>query len=401
VQFGVPTSLSVLTIGLAWLLMPHLGVLAVGLAWLLAQCAVASVVLLLTAPWIPGPPGRWIDGIHTSVLLRRIGGDALPRLGAPAGWALGSRMGGGSETVVVAVGPAGERRAILKAAETPFGQQDLRQQTAALAALHADPRLTHWTPLIPRILGVAEIGNAYCVTESLLPGGSGPDALADPARRGALQSSAVDAISELHRRTVTLRRVGDAELDAWVHRSVAAVAATLPAPLRAEARRVGALLDSRMRGQVVGVGWTHGDYLPVNLLAAPNGRVSAIVDWCTARPDGLSVLDVATFVPMAEAMASGEEFGTVVLRWLAGVPRAEADVLVGCQSALGGSVLAPEVMVLLGWLEHISSCVTRSQRMAANPVWNRRNVRVVLQDAVDLLDRGPAARPEPVTRGTR
>jgi thiamine kinase-like enzyme len=166
---------------------------------------------------------------------------------------------------------------------------------------------------------------------------------------------------------------------------------------------VAALLDTRLRGQTVAVGWMHGDYLPVNLLAAPNGRVSAIIDWCTARPDGLSVIDLATFVPMAEAMASGEEYGPVVLRWLGGVPRAEADVLVGCQSALGGSVLAPEVLVLLGWLEHVHSCVSRSDRMAANPVWNRRNVRVVLQGAADLLDRGPAApaQPEWATRAAR
>jgi hypothetical protein len=127
------------------------------------------------------------------------------------------------------------------------------------------------------------------------------------------------------------------------------------------------------------------------LLAAPDGRVSAIVDWCTARPDGLSVLDVATFVPMAEAMASGEEFGPVVLRWLAQVPRAEAEVIVGCQHALGGNVLAPEVLVLLGWLEHVSACVSRSQRMAANPVWNRRNVRVVVQGAAELLEAGRPA----------
>ena len=118
VQFGVPTSLSVLTIGVAWLLMPHLGVLAVGLAWLLAQCLVASVVLIMNAPWLPGPPGRWIDGIRSSALLRRVGEDGLRRVGAPAGWAIGSRMGGGSETVVVAVGPVGEHRALLKAADT-------------------------------------------------------------------------------------------------------------------------------------------------------------------------------------------------------------------------------------------------------------------------------------------
>ncbi|GAA0927288.1 phosphotransferase [Pseudonocardia zijingensis] len=391
VQFGVPTSLSVLTIGLAWVLMPHLGVLAVGLAWLAAQCLVAAVVLVANAPWVPGPPGRWLDALHSSALMRRIGPDGLRRLGAPPDWSVGDAMGGGSETVVVAVGPAGERRALLKAAETANGQQELRQQTAVLAALHADPRLQHWTPLIPRVLGTAEVGNAYCVAESLLPGGCGPDALADDARRGAFLSSAVRAISELHRTTATLRRVGDEELDAWVHQRFAALARTLPAGLRDETARIAAALDARLRGQIVAVGWAHGDYLPVNLLAAPDGRVSAIVDWCTARPDGLSVLDVATFVPMAEAMASGEEFGPVVLRWLAQVPRAEAEVIVGCQHALGGNVLAPEVLVLLGWLEHVSACVSRSQRMAANPVWNRRNVRVVVQGAAELLEAGRPA----------
>jgi hypothetical protein len=402
VQFGVPTSLSVLTIGLAWILMPHLGVLAVGLSWLLAQCVVASVVLVMNAPWVPGPPGRWIDAAHSTALLRRVGEDGLRRLGAPAGWAIGSRMGGGSETVVVTVGPVGEGRALLKAADTANGQAELRQQTSALAELHADPRLQHWTPLIPRVLGTAEIGDTFCLTETMLPGGSGPDALADPPRSGPFRSSAVAAISELHRNTATLRRIGDAELDAWVHRPIVALSRTLPAALREEAARLGSVLDARMRGQVVGVGWTHGDYLPVNVLAAPNGRVSAIIDWCTARPDGLSVLDVATFVPMAEAMAGGEEFGPVVLRWLQGVPPAEAEVLVGCQTVLGGTVLAPELLVCLGWLDHVSACVSRSDRMAANPVWNRRNVRVVLQGAADLLvtDR-TAAPPEWATRAAR
>jgi O-antigen/teichoic acid export membrane protein len=395
VQFGVPTSLSVLAISLSWVLMPALGILAVGLAWLTAQCLVAAVVLVANAPWVPGPLGAWFDGLRTAALLRRVGDDGLRRVVGPAaaGWTLGARMGGGSESVVVAVGPVGERRALLKAADTGHGRRELRQQTDALTALHADPRLQHWTPLVPRVLGTAEVGDAYCVAESLLPGEPGPQALADPARRGPFLSSAVAAIGELHRRTAVPRRVGDAELERWVHGPMAEVSRVLPAALRADAGRLAAVLDARLRGQVVGVGWTHGDYLPVNLLAAPNGRVSAVVDWCTAEPDGMCVLDVATFMPMAAAMAGGEEFGPVVLRWLSGVPRPEAEVLAGCQAALGGSVLAPEVLVLLGWLEHVSACVSRSQRMAANPVWNRRNVRVVVREAADLLVAGAARSP--------
>jgi hypothetical protein len=54
-------------------------------------------------------------------------------------------------------------------------------------------------------------------------------------------------------------------------------------------------------------------------------------------------------------------------------------------------------MVLLGWLKHVSVCVTRSERTAANPVWNRRNVRVVLQQATSLLGAGPVAHPSVMT----
>ena len=133
----------------------------------------------------------------------------------------------------------------------------------------------------------------------------------------------------------------------------------------------------------------------MNLLTAPNGQVSAIIDWCTARPDGPCVLDIAMFVSMAEAMAAGTEFGPVVRRWLGGVPQAAAEALVECQSTLGGSILAPEVLVLLGWLQHVSVCVSRSDRMAANPVWNRRNVRVVAQEAADLLDARTPTRSRP------
>jgi aminoglycoside phosphotransferase (APT) family kinase protein len=242
---------------------------------------------------------------------------------------------------------------------------------------------------VPRVLGTAEIGGTYCATESLLPGDAGERALLDPARRGPFLSSAVAAIGELHRRTATLRRVGDAELDRWVHRPMAELARVLPAALRPDAERLAAVLDARLRGHTVAVGCTHGDYLPVNLLAAPDGRVSAIVDWCTADRHGLPALDVAVFLQMAQATMDGAELGPLVLRWATRTPPHEAGVLARCQAELGASIVAPEVLVLLGWLQHVSQCVARSDRMAANPVWNRRNVRPVVRDAADLLASGP------------
>jgi hypothetical protein len=108
---------------------------------------------------------------------------------------------------------------------------------------------------------------------------------------------------------------------------------------------------------------------------------------------------VAIFLQVAQAMAVGEELGTVVVRWVADMPAREAAVLERCQAALGGSVIEPEVLVLLGWLQHVSHCVSTSARMAANPVWNRRNVRRVVRQAPGLLVAGPrrAAHTSPVT----
>jgi hypothetical protein len=104
----------------------------------------------------------------------------------------------------------------------------------------------------------------------------------------------------------------------------------------------------------------------------------------------MPILDVAMFLQMAHAMRDGEELGPLVLRWATRTPPNEADLLARCQATLGASILPPEVLVLLAWLHHVSQCVSRSERMAANPVWNRRNVRAVVREAADLLATGPA-----------
>jgi hypothetical protein len=52
---------------------------------------------------------------------------------------------------------------------------------------------------------------------------------------------------------------------------------------------------------------------------------------------------------------------------------------------LGGDPVDTRVLLLLGWLQHVSTTCRTSGRCAANPVWNRRNLRLVLRAAVPLL----------------
>lgn len=56
------------------------------------------------------------------------------------------------------------------------------------------------------------------------------------------------------------------------------------------------------------------------MLTFPDGRVSAVIDWCDAERDGLQVLDVVVFRRPAAVMGGGQELGPQLLSWLAAEP---------------------------------------------------------------------------------
>jgi Na+-driven multidrug efflux pump len=101
VLFAVPAAVSLTVIVLSWELMPLLGITAVGMAWLFAQ---VLVILVATAPWLPPGLRTGVDGVRTKSLLRRVRPFAAAETGRD-GWVMGERLGGGSDTVVVACGP--------------------------------------------------------------------------------------------------------------------------------------------------------------------------------------------------------------------------------------------------------------------------------------------------------
>ncbi|MCE0767541.1 phosphotransferase [Pseudonocardia kujensis] len=391
VQFAVPAAAAILVIGGSWVLLPVLGIVGAGLAWLVGQSLVALVIMLGTARWLPPVLARRVDALRSAGLLRRIGGAGTLLHGVPggAGWTLGERLSGGSESVVVRVGPEGgavQRGALLKACDTPRSRRGLAWQTEVLDRLHADPRIGHLHPLLPRVLGAGEIGRSYCVIESLVPGESGLAVLRDPVRGPVLVDHAAQVIGELHRHTGEVRPVGPEDLDAWVHEPLSRVRALVPRALHADTRGLAARLDAALRGRRASVGWVHGDFSPVNLLADPRGRVSGIVDWCEARPVGLQVLDVVALHQFAVMHGAGRELGPLVLEWLAGPPDAVAERMGAAQRLLGGDPVDHRVLTVLGWLQHVSEVARKSARASANPVWVRRNVRAPLRGARAALE---------------
>ena len=135
-------------------------------------------------------------------------------------------------------------------------------------------------------------------------------------------------------------------------------------------------LAAALAGRNVARSWVHGDFNRTNVLL-DGGRISGIVDWCEAEPDGLVGADAITLL-VSERMLDGVELGHVLLRWLDD-PGRVADVVAGMQRDRGGDQLGIRTMLLLSWLRHVAANLADSTRYAANPVWMHRNVRAVLQ----------------------
>ncbi|GEL16731.1 hypothetical protein [Pseudonocardia asaccharolytica] len=117
------------------------------------------------------------------------------------------------------------------------------------------------------------------------------------------------------------------------------------------------------------------------MLTRPDGRISAVVDWCEADEHGLPVLDVLVFLQLSQVIADGEELGPMVLRRLEQPLPPGAQLLARAQRTLGGEPLDSPTLAVLGWLQHVSKTMAKSREYAANPVWNRRNLRAVVRGA--------------------
>jgi O-antigen/teichoic acid export membrane protein len=401
VLVGVPAAVALLVVALSWLFIPWLGITAIGLAWFVAQVVVAAGILVATAPWLPPLLATRIDAARSAVLLRRIGAAPFVDSGIADAhsWALRERLAGGSTSVVVGVGPEQGPGALLKAVDTARGQAELHWQSEVLGRLHADPRIAHWSVLVPRVLAAGEVEGSAYVVESRLPGEPGADALRDPVRRRRFTSSAISTISELHRCTSSVVAVDEDDLRRWVHEPMAVVLARLPRPLHEPARRLERELADGLRGRRVAAGWYHGDYTPGNVLTDPQGRAVAVVDWCNAHPRALPALDVVTFLMLSDVLADGEELGDLVARWMSASPPPAHDLVARSQRQLGGALLEPGLLCLLAWLLHVSQALTKSPQYGANPVWVRRNLRSVVERAPGLLEAREPAVPGPARPG--
>jgi aminoglycoside phosphotransferase len=325
---------------------------------------------------IPRPTFGPLAGRRSRALARRAAPAALALLGGARtdGWHLGEPFYGRGDTGVFAVRGEAGSPALLKATGTRQGRLQLERQVEVLAALHADHRLGPWARLVPRTLGVGDVDGLHFVLESRLAGVD--PRWASAADRARLTPLALEVIAELQARTGTVAPVDEAAVDRWVRQAAAHVRNVVRAEHRLALDRLEAELVAVLAGRNVARSWTHGDFNRTNVLL-DGGRISGIVDWCEAEPDGLVGADAVTLL-ISERMLDGAELGQVLLRWL-DEPGPVAEIVTKMQRDRGGEQLDIRTMLLLSWLRHVAANLADSTRYAANPVWMHRNVRAVLQ----------------------
>ena len=391
-------------IGLAGWLLPRLGIVGVGYGWLLAESGAAAVLLLRRAWWmgpVPAPAPTASRIRRRSVLPRPIGFPAgrpadllqscarravrlclwpadriaalrMVRAHDAAGPAWQAVRGAlrairtPSDLLVVPV-RRGERMAV-KCARTDRAHQTLLRQHAVLAMLHADGRLGPFRRLLPRVIDGEYRARPTWTVEGWLPGTSGSAMLRErPNLATRLSGAAAEAIEVLHRATSSRQEVDAGHLTRWVDEPLALLERELrlgrPGPYADAIDALRASLYAGLSGRWLRIGWVHRDFHPGNVLFAGDGRrVTGIVDWAGAVPDGPTELDVRLFRLAVRRETEGRSFGDLVVESL----RRERE-----EGETG--------LLLLAWLWHVTDNLEKSARFTASHLWTGRNILDVLK----------------------
>lgn len=435
----VNAAMFVLVFSITWALMRARGITAVGEAWLTAQLFVAVSLLVGRRLWL-GPVARrggkaeaprslslGPSGIErVAIALARQGSrqvsrpaierlrvwpqrrrawheveQILPALG-PAWTAVGSinrarsmvSPGGRSAsdlTVALLRQSAGSGPIVVKIPRSEQGAADLRRQRDVLRALASDPRLGGWAALLPAC-ELQQVGHRTFALETAFDGTDAATVLrAQPARLTAIRRAGLEVVDELHRRTARRIVVDEATMTRWVDEPVALLrsihpSGSAPVAQRLAADRVAARLRAEVAGRRITVSWLHGDFTPGNVILCPGGeRVSGIIDWGQARPNGISALDVSLWVAAIHCQSHGQQLGQLVREVLEGAewpeldgapargPGATAD-----RGGMGDTGLDPRTLLLWSWLEHVGCNLRKSPRYRRHRLWWANNVDSVL-----------------------
>lgn len=406
-----------IAVGLTVALLPVVGIEGAGIGWLSAQCLVAAVLLVRRSWWLgTGSNGAGSSDITSNAtesngtasigtgsigtgpkrpasrpsvpdlanfLVRRAAAAAIwpadrvtafrlvrahgaNRVGADTGRAVLRAARTTSDLLIVRAAQGGG--IVIKCPRAEEARRVLGRQYDVLEHIAADDRLGEWRELLPGVVTRDLAARPPRGVESCLPGVTGSALLRErPRQARVLAATALAAIRELHEVTGRIEQVGPAQLARWVDEPLAAVERGLR-PYRCDAFIAGlGRLRDRVHGGLSGyrlrVGWVHRDFHPGNVLYEDDGaRVTGIVDWGGAVPDGPTDLDAKLFALALDHETCGRPIGDLVAE------RVEP-----------GAADPDEALLLVTWLWHVTDNIEKSARFRRNRLWVRNNVLAVLK----------------------
>lgn len=341
--------------------------------------AAADSGLLAFAQYVKERPNRARRLAAATAAVRSI----LVRLDdrSSSDWAVQKVVRTVTDKTVAFVGPpGGSPRAVVKLAGSVGAAQALACEAAAMRRLAADTRLGDWRALVPRLLDVSE-SDIPSIVESAVPGVDAARLLEVGADQEEVLKSITGAIGELHRLTRTELVVDQATLCDWVDEPLTvleryAARAKRTTRLAAELERLKAELRSVLIGRHVITCSVHGDYVPANVVLDPDGlKVRGILDWESARACDLPALDLAQLMLAVRMLVRRREFGEVVLDALAAGWTEDERVFL---ATFPDGSLPTRELVLLVWLRHTASILTKAPSYADNWLWTKANLEPVL-----------------------
>jgi O-antigen/teichoic acid export membrane protein len=311
-------------------------------------------------------------------------GDVVP--GGTSTWRLQNVIPTVTDKTVGLVGPPGSSaRAVIKLARSTGAARALVHEADMLNRLAADTRLDGWRSLVPELLGVGELeGDPYLV-ERVVPGVDAQQLLAAGVPAPDVLEAAAKTIAELHRRTRAELVIGDAILREWVDEPLDVLERHAArdegeAWLRGALGRLRTELHEALIGNRVSVSWTHGDYVPGNVILDPVGRtVNGIVDWELSSTPNMPMLDIVQLMLSTRTTTRRRELGEIVIAALDGTWGAsDRALLERTRRALPEGNVGDRELILLAWVRHTASMLTKAPGYAGNWLWTKSNLEAPL-----------------------
>ncbi len=379
----VHVTMSVITIGLALVLAPEHGIVGVGVAWVIAQAVslVLGTLLMARLAWERRHRDRAVTvlrdlrrRLEAGRTRRRLPGlvDAIPEVVTGVA---GIEVLSHQHDLTVLATTARGAPVVARVASSDAGRAVVAAHAASLDRVRSDARLGGVAHLVPEVLHRDD--DDRWLVETRRPGRPVASVERPHARTEAV-AAVLDALDRVHDATRHQVFAGAEELDAWVHRPIAAIA---PWVRGADAADGLAALHARLVDELsdrsVTVALCHGDASIDNILVDADGSVTGMIDWESARTAPPEV-DAFLLLLSRRTGWGGGELGEAVAEVLRdGWAPEEADLLAG--SLLPNSHVRPTTLLLLAWIAHLQANLEKTDRYRANRWWLHHNVERVLE----------------------